>query len=382
MNILFIASDNNPYSGAFLSMVKLTKLLQQTYGHHITVVLPYEGEGSKLLDQAGVKSILIRSYDWTVKFEDRHNFIKYAKHIVKTGINRIASYRIAKVIKREKIDLVHINTSRSYVGALAALHTKTPYIWHIREFLEEDQGRQIRNKNRGYSLMRKATRVVAISESIYEKYLPIIGKKKLVTILNGIDPKDYYESDHELFQNPNVQLLMVGGVKEGKGQESAITACLKLLNRGIHNFKLRIVGKGNEKYVQLLEERVKEAEAEDYIEFCGPSNHIPQYYRTSDILLMCSRAEAFGRVTVEAMFAGDLVIGADTAGTKELIKDGVTGLLYEGKNAQALANRIEYAISQKELMKKIAKDGQDYMLNHMTAEINAANINALYYALC
>ena len=51
-----------------------------------------------------------------------------------------------------------------------------------------------------------------------------------------------------------------------------------------------------------------------------------------DIALVASCSEAFGRVTVEAMLAGMLVIGADVAGTSELICDGVNGILYEDDN--------------------------------------------------
>ena len=49
----------------------------------------------------------------------------------------------------------------------------------------------------------------------------------------------------------------------------------------------------------------------------------------ADIALMCSRGEALGRVTVEAMLSENLVIGADSAGTKEIIQNKVTGYLYK-----------------------------------------------------
>ena len=48
----------------------------------------------------------------------------------------------------------------------------------------------------------------------------------------------------------------------------------------------------------------------------------------SDILLMNSRSEGFGRVTVEGMLGGLLVIGRNSAGTAEIIQDGRTGLLF------------------------------------------------------
>ena len=48
----------------------------------------------------------------------------------------------------------------------------------------------------------------------------------------------------------------------------------------------------------------------------------------ADIGLTCSRNEAFGRTTVEALLMGKPVIGTNTGGTVDLISDGVDGLLY------------------------------------------------------
>ena len=70
--------------------------------------------------------------------------------------------------------------------------------------------------------------------------------------------------------------------------------------------------------------------------------------RAADVVLMCSRFESFGRVTVEAMLAGKPVIGAASGGTAELIQDGETGLLYEPGNHDELAMKIEYLFEHPE----------------------------------
>jgi glycosyltransferase involved in cell wall biosynthesis len=63
----------------------------------------------------------------------------------------------------------------------------------------------------------------------------------------------------------------------------------------------------------------------------------------ADVVLMCSRWEAFGRATVEAMLAGKPVIGtANSGGTAELIQDGITGLLYKAGDHDELANKIQF----------------------------------------
>ena len=235
MNIMFIASDNNCYHGAFLSMVSLADLLQERYHHRVLVVLPREGSGAALLDERGIRHIRIRSYSWIMKLEDRGKVRIFLKDILKLIYNVRASRGIADLIRREQIDLVHINTTFTCMGARAARRTGTPLVWHLREFLEEDQSRRIRFRRRGYRLMRKADRIAAISQSIYQKYRPIFGEEKLRVVYNGIEPEDYDCPEHEIFREEEVRIVFVGGLYEHKRPSMAVQGCILLRQRGYEN---------------------------------------------------------------------------------------------------------------------------------------------------
>ena len=100
-------------------------------------------------------------------------------------------------------------------------------------------------------------------------------------------------------------------------------------------------------------------------------------YKKADSAIVASKAEAFGRVTVEAMMAGTLVIGANTAGTKELIGENY-GLLYEQGNAIDLADKIIYAMQNSEKMSLIAKNAREYSLQRFSAGRNAREIFDVY----
>ncbi|MCD7981537.1 MAG: glycosyltransferase family 4 protein [Clostridiales bacterium] len=381
MNIMIIASDNNCYHGAFLSMASLASLLQERYHHRVIVVLPREGTGEALLDEKGIRHILIRSYSWVMKLEDRGKARIFLKDLLKRVYNVRASRRIADLIRREHTDLVHINTTFTCVGARAAQRTGTPFVWHLREFLEEDQSRRIRFRRRGYRLMQNADRIAAISQSIYQKYRPIFGEEKLSVIYNGIEPGDYDCPEHEIFQEKEVCIVFVGGLYEHKRPSMAVQACVLLRQRGYEDFKLRLVGTGGPEEESRLRDMIRDAGAGDYIEMCGAAADPVRFYRTADIALVCSRMEAFGRVTVEAMFAGALVIGADSAGTAELIRDGDTGLLYDSDDVASLADRMEYALLHRQEMRETAKRGRIAMLKNMTAAKNAELVNELYLSI-
>ena len=376
MNILFIASDNNNASGAFLSMVKLNSMLNTYSDVNTSIILPCKGTGEDLLKKEHLQYHTIRSFPWIVPVEKQNSISTKMKIFVKNFLNIPAIIRLMFVIKKQNVDIVHVNTSYSYVGAVAGKVTGTPVIWHLREFLEEDQNNKIANRKKGYALINYSKRIVAISNSIYKKYFKIFDKDKLVCIYNGIDKKKFYVSNKTIFQNENINLIIVGGLYKKKGQLELCKACKIILDKGIQNFHLQIVGDGDEE--QKLKEYIKENQLDSCSTLLGKQSNVEKLYRSADIAFMCSKAEAFGRVTVEAMLSGCLVIGANTAATEELIEHNATGLLYQQGSAEDLAEKIEYAITHKDEMRKIAAAGRKFAVQNMTAEKNAENIYALY----
>ena len=117
---------------------------------------------------------------------------------------------------------------------------------------------------------------------------------------------------------------------------------------------------------------------QDNIFFAGASNCIAEVLEKIDILFVCSQNEAFGRTTVEGMMAGCLIVGADTAGTKELLEGGENGYLYRCGDVENLANTIEYVLKNREKAKQIRRIGQKKAVRKYTAVKNADKVFLLY----
>jgi glycosyltransferase involved in cell wall biosynthesis len=81
---------------------------------------------------------------------------------------------------------------------------------------------------------------------------------------------------------------------------------------------------------------------QDRIEFVGYVNNSSAYLKAANVVLVCSRCEAFGRVTVEGMLAGKPVIGSRCGGTAELLMDGFNGFGYTPGDADDLAEKIQH----------------------------------------
>ena len=109
---------------------------------------------------------------------------------------------------------------------------------------------------------------------------------------------------------------------------------------------------------------------------CRPRTGEPvKVWQEADVALMCSRAEAFGRVTVEAMKASLPVCGTDSGGTPEIVIDGVNGLLFEPGSSASLASalvRLEADENFREtLARGAARTGTTYSMDRFSDEFRS-----------
>ena len=203
--------------------------------------------------------------------------------------------------------------------------------------------------------------VVYISKAIEDKYESKYNTKKTLTIHDGMIVDDYYVNNHMLFQNKKVNIIQVGAVTEGKGAWNTLNSARLLVENGYTNFKIEFIGKANPEMKHRIDEFIKENYLTDNVELKGYCNDIKNIMAKSDILIMNSELEGMGRVTVEGMLAGCLVLGRSTGGTLELINNGKTGFLFKDNNS--LVELIQDIMQSKDKSKyiEIAQSGQKKM---------------------
>jgi glycosyltransferase involved in cell wall biosynthesis len=373
LKVLFIPSDNDAYSGAFLSMSVLGDCLTLNHKTQVEVVLPREGTGKKVLDEFSIKNITIPSFDWIVNIDKPRNKSFYAKKRKEHIWNFASAVRIGYKALKEDFDIIHINTTYTYVGALAAKFSKKPVVWHLREFLEEDQKKEIWCKEKGLGLIRESDAIIAVSNAIYDKYEPLFGNK-LVRIYNGIDVREFYAPDKTILSGNPPTFIFVGRMYASKGCYFLIDALEKYAIEKSDEFKVIFVGHGDSKF----ESRINESPISDNIVYVGHQRDTSRYYQESDIAFTCSESEAFGRITVEAMLSGCLVIGTDSGGTGEIISDKETGLLYKGGDLDSIVEAIDIALTDPFFSQKMAAAGRAHAVKHFNAEMNADGVSEVY----
>ena len=154
MKILFVSTDFNR-SGAALAMIELAEKVGML-GNDVLLLYPGHGDAVEEAKGRNLNYRIIRSYEWVKPLVRKENLRVKIKWLLKHFYNLISIKQIERLIKQEKIEVVHVNSLWGYVGAVAARRTNTPYVWHMRELLEQQQQIQLRWKKYGQKLIGDA----------------------------------------------------------------------------------------------------------------------------------------------------------------------------------------------------------------------------------
>lgn len=370
IDIVFMASDNSSSSGAFLCMLDLNIELNKR-GISTAVILPEYGNGEALLYQKNVDFTYIISRHWGKRNNKESSDVREAIEVQ----NENAIQEIEEFIADHQVRLVHNNTTYTYVGAVAAKNKGIPWVWHIRENIYE-QGYEFLDYKKAVAWINQSSKIFVVSQFIKSCYKDFDNSKTSI-IYDGVEIKKYYFVKEKLLKNKKVILAVVGVITDLKGQKDVVEAAY-ILKRQQVDFQVLLVGGGDKDYIEYLHALVHEYQLEQEIVFCGKRDDIYHYYQKADIVVVCSRAEAFGRVTIEAQLSGCLVIGANAGATSELLKDKETGFLYEAGNGRDLAEKIIEAVSERKKSRRMALCGQKYVYQTYSKEWNAEQIVKVY----
>ncbi|WP_439557336.1 glycosyltransferase family 4 protein [Dyadobacter sp.] len=302
--------------------------------------------------------------------------------IVKLLTNVRAATHIVSLINSEQVDIIHSNSSVILIGAITAQLAAKKHLWHFREFVYEDYNSKY---NLGKSFFRywarKADTIICISQSIREVRL-VQGKvdTRSVIIYNGLVGSDMAQTPRSLANRTSV-ISIIGVINRAKNQLVAIKALRQLLRSG-KRLTLHIAGDINDpEYYGELKTYIQQENLSEYVRFLGFVKDIKTVIAESDVTLMCSRMEAFGRVTVESMMYGVPVVAFASAGSSEIIENGKTGLLYTGEEDD-LAEKIDKILSDPVLYKVISENALNHVAKNFTVSSYADNfVNEVNLAL-
>ncbi len=155
----------------------------------------------------------------------------------------------------------------------------------------------------------------------------------------------------------NGRIIFVGRFNYEKRIDRLVMAFSMIADR-YPMWHVDIFGEGNEK--QNLLRLIKKMNLENRVIIHEPTREIYDEYKRSEMLVLCSEHEARPLVLVEAMSCGIPCVSLDCPyGPREIITDGVTGLLALDGDIEDLARKIEWMIVHEDERKKMGRNARE-----------------------
>lgn len=221
---------------------------------------------------------------------------------------------------------------------------------------------------------RHAGAILCISRytrSKLEEYMPHLDSLEVVKL--GVDPDDFHESPlygKKLWPGQRV-VLSVGSIKERKGYEFSIPAFAQVL-KDFPDARYVIVGRdvGGD-YLEKLKQLIEDLHLNSYVSIILDADEkaLLSWYHSAELFVLTpvnvgTDFEGFGLVYLEAGSCQLPVIGSSECGAEDAILDGVTGLLVEQRNVEAIAASMKLLLSSDELRNRMGLKGLEYARQH------------------
>ena len=159
------------------------------------------------------------------------------------------------------------------------------------------------------------------------------------------------------------RIVSVGSLVSAKGHASLIQACAVLRHAGVP-FTCRIIGEGPER--ATLERLVRDLGLGDRVALAGahPPEKVQQELAAADVFALATEIgpggyrDGFPTVVLEAMAAALPVVSTSLSGIPEMVEHGVTGLLVQERDPDAVAKALDCLLSSPELRRTMGQAGR------------------------
>ena len=374
--------------GANRSLLDLVLELRQRSEVEPHVLMPREGPLSERLRKEGVPVRVLPFEPWMSErhYEGgpHHRLRQWWRHEraarARARANRALMPALVDQVKAWGTQLLHANSSVAGIAIDLKDEASAPLVWHIRELPERQYLLHLDRGRAAYGrALREADGLIAISEAVKADILTYTKPHRPVPVIyNGVLRKSRYTELLALsaarWVDPTpFTFALVGLIHPSKGHLEALEA-LAILRKEGRDVRMVFAGDGRDKEVR---ERIAALGLTDVVELAGFVKDPYSVFLRVHALLMCSRNEAMGRVTVEGMASGLPVIGHDSGGTPELITDGGNGLLYPG-GAEELAERMRRLVMAPERARILGDRAAHMAAERFSVERYADEVLAVY----
>ena len=325
----------------------------QRYARTLVDALAAEREAHQILTLFRADPVLLRP---DVELDVPRGLLR------RIGLDPRVVWRLRSVVRRIGPAVVVAHGGESAKYAAIALPRHLPLVYLKIGTAHQALQRKANRSLHGY-YTRRADVVAAVSSDVAEEAnrLYDVPKDRLVVIPNARDPVDFPTDIGG--KNGPPRVIFVGHLDSGKRPDWFIDVIAALRGEDLE-FAAAMVGDGP------LEQSLGSSAADAGIEMLGRRSDVPQLLSESDIFVFTSLppGEGMPGVLIEAGLSGLATVATRVPGARDVIEDGVTGLLVDIEDMPGLIDAVRRLVSDRALREAMGQKARTRCMDMFTLQ--------------
>jgi len=267
-------------------------------------------------------------------------------------------------IRKQKIEIIH--SHHRYFDLIAFIISKLISVRTITSVQSKVYGKK--------HLSYKSEILVACSSCIKEhliKYFKI-DPQKIKVIYNFVDLKDVrIQTEKSMLKRElgiDENRVVIGFIGRFSIREKGVDVLLEAfrrISREYANLKLIMIGDGDDK--NYIDNFITNNNINTIT--LSPKENIYEYFNLIDIVVLPSRVEPFGIVAIEAGLMKKSLVASSVDGLKEIVDNGLNGILFQSENVEFLTNSLRTLIQENNLRIRLGEELYKKVMINYTSDI-------------
>lgn len=284
----------------------------------------------------------------------------------------ISVFEIMNIIKKEDVDIVHIQGLLNLTGAFAAKIAHKKIVWHLIGSLYPKTILLLIMP----LIILFSDYMIFIADKLSRYYLR--GKYKKIdnyqVIYNGIDLKNFKPLNKSILReemkiSDQYHIIgCVGNINPAKGYEYLLEALSLIKTKKVICVIAGAKMDSQLEYYKMLKNYVIKHEIEEKVIFLGKRNDIPEIMNSLDIFILPSVTEGTPMAILEAMAMGKAIIATDVGGISEQIENDHDGIIIKAKKPFQLAKMIDNILNDDNLRNRLQEKARLTVENKFSIE--------------
>jgi glycosyltransferase involved in cell wall biosynthesis len=309
----------------------------------------------------------------------------------------LATLRLARVIRRERPQILHTHTAKAgAVGRLAAVlagPARPPVIVHtfhghvLRGYFGPVRTRFFLALERW--LAAHTTALIAVGPQVRDDLvaLGVAPPERFTVIRLGIEleervrPQDDGRAETRRYLGVPADRFVVGwvGRMTAVKRTDDVLEAFRLVRDGGVDATLCLVGDGPDR--ERLERRASELGVIRDTLFLGYQEDVAPYYAAFDALVLPSANEGTPVSVIEALAAETPVVATRVGGVPDVVREGEEGFLVDAGDTEELAERLLRLARDPKLRRRLGESGRERVLKRYAVERLLDDVDRLYREL-